>query len=129
MRFQARDELRKTIKQLERNLTDSLDRITRKPNLPDMVDGDIETKLDTKSIFEEYTRKLFEHANITDEIEWNELTSSEFVTSIQTTIGNKKNCWYIFTMSINQITQMEYHSIMSYLYFYPRLWKYRSSDF
>ena len=83
-------------------MTDSLDRITRKTNLPDMVDGDVETKLDTKSIFEEYTRKLFEHANITDEIEWNELTSSEFVTSIQTTIGNKKKCRYISSMGVSQ---------------------------
>ena len=99
MRFQARDELKKTIKQLEKNLTDSLDRITTRTNLPGI--GDVEEKLNTKGIFEEYTRKLFEHANITDEIEWNELTSSEFVTSIQTTIGIQlKYDMYIFTCNI-----------------------------
>ena len=40
------------------------------------------------AIFEEYANKLLEYENITDEVEWNELTASEFVTSIQTTIGN-----------------------------------------
>ena len=56
--------------------------------MPDITDGGEEIKFNTKHIFEEYAQKLFENANITDEIEWNELTSSEFVTSIQTTIGN-----------------------------------------
>ena len=40
------------------------------------------------AIFEEYANKLLEYENITEEVEWNELTASEFVTSIQTTIGN-----------------------------------------
>ena len=53
-----------------------------------MVDGDIETKLDTKSIFEEYTRKLFEHANITDEIEWNEHDNTSLIDITETTAMN-----------------------------------------
>ena len=40
------------------------------------------------AIFKEYANKLLEYENITEEVEWNELTASEFVTSIQTTIGN-----------------------------------------
>ena len=40
------------------------------------------------AIFDEYANKLLEYENITEEVEWNELTASEFVTSIQTTIGN-----------------------------------------
>ena len=88
MRFEERDALRESIKQLEKNLTDSLDKIAKRASMPDIADGDEVIKFHTKDIFEEYAQKLFENANITDEIEWNELTSSEFVTSIQTTIGN-----------------------------------------
>ena len=88
MRFEERDALRESIKQLEKNLTDSLDKIAKRASMPDITDGGEEIKFNTKHIFEEYAQKLFENANITDEIEWNELTSSEFVTSIQTTIGN-----------------------------------------
>ena len=88
LRFEERDALRESIKQLEKNLTDSLDKIAKRASMPDIADGGDEIKFNTKDIFEEYAQKLFENANITDEIEWNELTSSEFVTSIQTTIGN-----------------------------------------
>ena len=87
MRFQERDELRETIKQLRNNLTDSLDRIAAQSSISGNVAPNVEPKMDTKIIFEDYAKKLFENANITDEIEWNELTASEFVTSIQTTIG------------------------------------------
>ena len=87
MRIQERDELRETIKQLRKNLTDSLDRIAAQSRTSGNVAPDVEPKMDTKIIFEDYAKKLFENANITDEIEWNELTASEFVTSIQTTIG------------------------------------------
>ena len=61
---------------------------------------DVEPKMDTKIIFEDYAKKLFENANITDEIEWNELTASEFVTSIQTTIGINADILPINSISI-----------------------------
>ena len=87
MRFQERDELRETIEQLRKNLTDSLDRIAAQSSITGNMAPNAEPKTNTKIIFEDYAQKLFENANITEEIEWNELTASEFVTSIQTTIG------------------------------------------
>ena len=87
MRFQERDELRETIEQLRKNLTNSLDRIAAQSSITGNMDPNAQPKTETKIIFEDYAKKLFENANITDEIEWNELTASEFVTSIQTTIG------------------------------------------
>ena len=64
-----------------------MDRIAAQGSISGNVAPNTEPKINTKIIFEDYAKKLFENANITDEIEWNELTASEFVTSIQTTIG------------------------------------------
>ena len=64
-----------------------MDRIAAQGSISGNVAPNAEPKINTKIIFEDYAKKLFENANITDEIEWNELTASEFVTSIQTTIG------------------------------------------
>ena len=80
---------------MKKNLTDSLDWILAKNNIPGNLTYNVEPKLNTKSIFEEYAKKLFEEVNITDEIEWNELTASEFVTSIQTTIGSEQDVLFI----------------------------------
>ena len=75
-----------------------MDRIAAQGSISGNVAPNTEPKINTKIIFEDYAKKLFENANITDEIEWNELTASEFVTSIQTTIGINAD-----TLPINSI--------------------------
>ena len=50
-------------------------------------DGESSKNLGMKVMFDEYANKMLEYVDIADEIDWNELTASEFVTSIQTTIG------------------------------------------
>ena len=61
------------------------------------------------AIFEEYANKLLEYENITEEVEWNELTASEFVTSIQTTIGN-----IIFIPKYMKASHMDFPRIIGY---------------
>ena len=51
-------------------------------------EGETRKNLGMKEMFDEYADKMLEYVDIADEIDWNELTASEFVTSIQTTIGN-----------------------------------------
>ena len=87
LRFQQRDDLKMDIKELRKNLMSSLSMVNTSytagtsQNNTNSGDG-------INAIFEEYANKLLEYENITEEVEWNELTASEFVTSIQTTIGN-----------------------------------------
>ena len=83
LRFQQRDDLKMDIKELRKNLMSSLSMVNTSSGISQNNTGD-----GINAIFEEYANKLLEYENITEEVEWNELTASEFVTSIQTTIGN-----------------------------------------
>ena len=81
-----RDDLLFDIKQLGSNITDlmSIIKISSLNNTSRVKKGNSFIK----TVFDEYGNKMSQHGNTTDEIEWNELTANEFVTSIQTTIGN-----------------------------------------
>ena len=74
------------IQKLRHNLTDAMSLKLRKLSSTNGIDF-----LEVKPLFDEYERKVSEYGNITEEVEWNELTASEYVASIQTTIGNILN--------------------------------------
>ena len=77
------------IKQLKKNITQSISKMKRlSEKFPSENGSHVVTNLHTKEMFDDYASKMLEYGNITDEVEWNELTANEFVTSIQTTIGN-----------------------------------------
>ena len=57
-------------------------------SLNKLSSGNRTFNLEMKAKFDVYGRKMSKYGNITDEVEWNLLTANEFVTSIQTTIGN-----------------------------------------
>ena len=77
------------IKGLKKNITESISKMKRlSAKFPSENGSHAITNLHTKEMFEDYASKLLQYGNITDEVEWNELTANEFVTSIQTTIGN-----------------------------------------
>ena len=69
------------IKYLKKNITESISKMKKQSAM-------FPLNLHTKEMFEDYASKMLQYGNITDEVEWNELTANEFVTSIQTTIGN-----------------------------------------
>ena len=85
LRFQQRDDLKMDIKELKKNLMSSLSMVNTSAGTSQNINNNGDG---INAIFEEYANKLLEYENITEEVEWNELTASEFVTSIQTTIGN-----------------------------------------
>ena len=85
LRFQQRDDLKMDIKELRKNLMSSLSMVNTSAGISQNNENNGDG---INAIFEEYANKLLEYENITEEVEWNELTASEFVTSIQTTIGN-----------------------------------------
>ena len=74
------------ITRLKKNLTDSLSHLKSTKMIPP-EEGETRKNLGMKVMFDEYANKMLEYVDIADEIDWNELTASEFVTSIQTTIG------------------------------------------
>ena len=77
------------IKELKENITDTLTRLKWQYTTSSSESKiNVTSKLQTKKMFDDYAHKMLQYQNITDEVEWNELTANEFVTSIQTTIGN-----------------------------------------
>ena len=74
-------------KELKRNITDQM--LSINVSIVNNTFGFKKSNSFINKAFDEYTQKMSHYVNTTDEVEWNELTANEFVTSIQTTIGNR----------------------------------------
>ena len=86
-RFKMREDLLSEAKELRSNITDQMLSINMS-NLNNTSGFEKSNSFINKA-FDEYGEKMSHYVNTTDEVEWNELTSNEFVISIQTTIGNR----------------------------------------
>ena len=123
------DDLLLDIKRLSSNITGLMSSFRMSSNFNNTlgVEKDISSM---KMTFDKYGKKMSQYGNTADEIEWNEVTANEFVTSIRTTIGN---------MAILENIQ-DYFAQCKYLVIYRcsrqyfcnfvcfRLWKHRASN-